>query len=215
MNSPFRDLLTRPIWFCVSWSVVAVVAPCCGWFLSVQIPGAAPGEGVTSFEWWHVAYIPLRGVAPGLLLGLGQYAVLKARFPKRSWFPWIFITGIGYVAGWWCGFYLSSHTGSSPISEKLLYTYVPLLTMLGLLLGAAQAPLLVGHLKQRLFWFWPLITTVGFLFSMVLLMIYDHPSGSRTSHIPLYGIGVGPITGFGLLFLLPKVSQVTSNADDH
>ena len=133
------------------WFGGSTFAHCMGWWLSINfypwdsIDYESPGSMRTS----SFVY----GSMVGGMVGLVQYAILRVRIPGRRWFPWIYLSALGYGIGtvivdvaWDAAF---------PEDGSWIPSGVILLGLLiGAVMGAIQFPFLDRLMPDRTWWLW-------------------------------------------------------------
>ena len=108
------------------------------------------GKLLNAFGTNSFAVLALSGASDGILVGLVQALVFRHFFRARKWFVWALLTAAGVAAG------------SLIMSLINLYTWY-MYPLVGLLVGAAQIPLLEHWFKLRHWWLWPISYAVAWL----------------------------------------------------
>jgi hypothetical protein len=116
------------------------------------------------------------------LLGAAQALVLRERIPRSGW--WILSTTAGLIGG-------TDQAWAWNSQPKLLIQYV----FIGLFLGLAQIPVLVGHIRMPALWLLP--SLLGWLALGQIVGV----SIDRRSDVWAIGAIPALFTGFGLIWL--------------
>ena len=155
-----------------------------------------------SYKWTTI--LPLSLVITGILLGVGQWAVLRTQL-KNVW-TWIPLTAFGFLLGVYLGLVLADRfeagywNPSMPIS-------------IGTILGITQWPVIAKKVNRSIFWIPASIIswTIGM---GIPLAVFDHTTSEKiwADYLLVYGAGlglmwgilVGSISGILLTFLVGR-----------
>jgi hypothetical protein len=146
-----------------------------------------------------IAAMTLAAVAAGLAFGLSQSLVLRRIVPVAAW-RFALHTGAAFGLAWLVGSAVAQHLVLGTLSRTLLFG-----TMLGVLVGDAQALVLWRHITDP--WRWIVTSALAWTVGMAAIVAgFDLAQGFFLPIAGLVGgiVAVGSITAVGAVCLVPR-----------
>jgi hypothetical protein len=171
-----------------------------------NVVGLAIGFGFTHSDVDWVITLPIGIAVSGVLVGVGQWAVLSIQF-KKVWL-WVPLTTLGLLLGYFLGF----------LAYGWLYpnwAQLPVMSIVaGTVLGALQWPVLYKKVEGSLWWI-PVSMLSWSIGEDVSLKIFDSVDFSRITWADnmlisgviigmVLGILVGIISGASIIFMMRR-----------
>ena len=185
------------------WFGATTLAHFVGWSLVIMyFPWEFTWEG-TDAEGRLASFF--YGSSVGGMVGLAQYAILRYFIPQRSWFPWIYLSALGYGVG--CVIVDGSWDVAFPVNG-LGISWIGLMIsiLIGVILGALQFSFLDRVMPGRSWFPWVLVNMLAWGIGTQAYGFYSvlHYNLDEILYTDLLaeGIPVALVTGTGLVLIL-------------